>query len=148
MDPGLLDAVMGPIWAALGAIGHKALSDVEDTTADETVRLGQRLLARLLRRGRSQDPVRPALEAAAQEVAADPQQDDFRGALRGQVRKALAGADAVADLDLAADLEGILKAAGKMIIVAQGTNAVAMDNNQGNVSFGDHTTNTVNRYGP
>jgi hypothetical protein len=30
MDTDLLEAVMGPIWAALGAIGPKALSDAQD----------------------------------------------------------------------------------------------------------------------
>lgn len=38
MDAELLDAVMGAIWTALGAVGHKVLSDVEDQAADESVR--------------------------------------------------------------------------------------------------------------
>ena len=102
---------MAPIWAALGAVGHKALTDVEDEAADETVKLGRRLLARLLRRGGSKEPARPQLEAAAADVATAPRDEDFRVALRAQVRKALTGADGVDDPNLALDLKSLLAAA-------------------------------------
>src|ERR1700761_4775084 len=104
MDAGLLDAVMGPIWAALGAVGHRALSKAEDEAADETVALGRRLLSRLRHRGGSRDAVRGRLERAAADVAAAPGDEGLRSALRCQVKEALSGTDGFTDPSLAADL--------------------------------------------
>src|SRR4051812_44843964 len=112
---------MVPALAALGVIGHKVLTTVEDEAADEAVRLGHRLLTRL-RRGRD-GTERLQLEAAVTDVAAAPADEDFRGALRGQVKKALAGTDGAEDPDLAADLTGILAEAG-VTVTATGPGAV------------------------
>lgn len=146
MDAGLLDAVMASIWAALGAAGHKALSDVEDEAADETVRLGRRLLTRLLHRGGTQDSARPLLEAAAEDVATTPQDEDFRAALRAQVKKALTGADGADDSELASDLERLLRTAGTRVS-AHGAGAVVVGHNAGIISTGGHAKNTVQRGG-
>lgn len=147
MDAGLLEAVMGPIWAALGAIGHKALSEVEDEAADETVRVGRRLLGRLRRRGGSGDPARPQLEAAAADLASAPADEDFRSALRGQVKKALSGTDGLADETLATDLKQILQDAG-VRVSAEGAGSVAVGRNEGIISTGDKARNTINRARP
>jgi hypothetical protein len=146
MDAGLLEAVMGPIWAALGVVGHKALSKVEDQAADETVRLGRRLLDRLRHRGGSGDAARPQLEAAAADVAADPQDEDFRSALRGQVKKALSGTDGLKDEGLAADLKELLEAAG-VRVSAEGAGAVAVGHNEGIISTGSNAKNEIRRGG-
>lgn len=103
MDTELVDAVMVSVLAAVGAVGHKALTTVEAAAADAT---------------------------------ADPAEEDFRRALRGQVKKALAGADGVDDPELAADLTGILAAAG-VSVSAIGVGAVAVSRNEGIISTGD-----------
>jgi hypothetical protein len=146
MDASLLDAVMGPIWAALGAVGHKALSEAEDETASGIVGLGRRLLARLRRRGDSTDTARPQLEAAVADVTSDPDDQDFRAALRGQVKKALTGTDGVEDQSLVADLESFLEAAG-VRISAEGAGSVAVGHNEGIISTGHNARNTIRRGG-
>lgn len=146
MDAGLLDAVMASIWAALGAVGHKALTDAEDEAANESVKLGRRLLARLLRRGGSKDPARPQLEAAVGVAADNPQDEDFRLALRGQVKMALTGKDGVDDPMLAADLAHLLDAAG-IQVSAGDARSVAVGHNEGIISTGDHASNTIHRGG-
>lgn len=144
MDAGLLEAVMAPIWAALGAIGHKALADVEDEAADETVKLGRRLLVRLLHRSGSKDTARPQLEAAAEDMATMPEDEDFRLALRGQVRKAVSGVDGVDDRSLVADLEALLRAAG-VRVSAKGAGSVAAARNDGIISTGANARNEIRR---
>ncbi|MFD0635101.1 hypothetical protein ACFQ9X_29745 [Catenulispora yoronensis] len=49
MDSELLSSVMAQLTAALSAVGHKLLSTAGEKTADESVRLGRRLLDRLRR---------------------------------------------------------------------------------------------------
>jgi hypothetical protein len=145
MDAGLLDAVMGPIFAALGAVGHKALSEAEDQAADETVKLGRRLLDRLRRRG-VDEAARPQLEAAAAVAAEDPEDEDFRLALRGLVKMALTGKDGVQDPTLAADLTQLLEAGGVQV-GASGAGSVAVGHNEGIISTGDRARNTIRRGG-
>jgi hypothetical protein len=144
----LLDAVMGPIVAALRAVGRKALSDAEDQSASGLVAAGRKLLARLCHRGGSGSgqAARPQLEAASADVAADPQDADFRAALRGQVKKALAGTDGVDDPTLAADLARLLEAAG-IHVSAEGAGSVAVAENTGIISTGPDATNTIHRGG-
>lgn len=140
----LLDAVMGPIVAALRAVGRKALSDAEDQSASGLVGAGRKLLARLRRSDGSGQPARPQLEAAAADLAADPQDGDFRAALRGQVKKALAGTDGVDDPSLAEDLTRLLEATG-IHVSAQGAGSVAVAENKGIISTGENATNTIHR---
>jgi hypothetical protein len=149
MDASLLDAVMGPIWAALGAVGQKALSEAEDETASGIVGLGRRLLARLRRRGESTasaETARPQLESAAADVTSDPDDEDFRAALRGQVKKALTSADGVEDQSLVADLKALLESAG-VRISAEGAGSVAVGHNEGIISTGHNARNTIRRGG-
>jgi hypothetical protein len=146
MDASLLDAVMGPIWAALSAVGRKALSEAEDETATGLVGLGRRLLARLRRRGESAETARPQLEAAVADVTSDPDDQDFRAALRGQVKKALTGTDGVEDQSLIADLETLLESGG-VHISAEGAGSVAVGHNEGIISTGQNARSTIHRGG-
>jgi hypothetical protein len=131
VDVALVDAVMPPLLAAIGAVGRKVLTVAEDATADATVRLGQRLLARL--RG-------TRLDEAVTDVADRPGDDDFNHALRAQVKKALAeGGPLLAD-----DLRELLATAGVRVSAA-GAGSVAVQHNEGIVSTGDGAANTVNR---
>ncbi|WP_230393418.1 hypothetical protein [Plantactinospora alkalitolerans] len=141
----LLETIMPPILAAIGAYGRKVLTATEDGAANATVHLGQRLLHRL-RRGRA--VVEPAdadagsgagaaLDEAVVDVAEHAGDADFRGALRARVRKFLED-----DADLASDLAALLDAAG---VRASGAGAVAVQQNSGIISTGDGATNTINR---
>jgi hypothetical protein len=131
VDVALVDAVMPPLLAAIAAVGRKVLTAAEDTTADATVRLGQRLLARL--RG-------TRLDDAVKDIADRPGDQDFDHALRAQVRKALAEGGA----PLADDLRALLATAG-VRLSATGPGSVAVQHNEGIVSTGDGATNTVSR---
>jgi hypothetical protein len=144
MDAGLHEAVMGPIWAALGAVGHKGLSEVENEAADGTVRLGRDRLVRLRHCGEFRDAARPHSEAAAADFASEPEDEDIRSALRGQVNKALSGADGLRDPGLAADLKELLEAAG-LHVSAEGIGAVAVGHNEGIISTGSNTKNEIRR---
>lgn len=139
MGAGLFDAVMAPVLAAFGAVGNKVLTSVEDETANQTVRLGWQLLARL-RRSATDGAARPQLEAAAAAAAANPADRGFEGALRGQVKKALAGDDGVDDPDLAADLAGILAASGVTVAASDTRVAAAGGHDSTTSSAGDGST--------
>lgn len=117
--------------------------EAEDQAADETVQLGRRLLARLGRRG-SGEPARRQIEAAAAVSAADPEDQDFRSALRGQAKMALTGKDGVDDPALAEDLAQLLEAAG-VHVTATGAASVAVSHNEGIISTGDRASNTIHR---
>ena len=144
MDAGAIEAMTAPIWAALGAVGHKTLNRVEDGTADEAVKLGRRLLARLLSRGGAPGSARPQLAAAAANFAAAPENEDLHEALRVQLRLALTGADDVDDPSLVGDLRGLIQAAGTYVS-AVGVGAVSVGFNEGIVSTGEHAKNTIRR---
>jgi hypothetical protein len=132
IDPTLLAAVMKPVLAAIRAYRQAVLTRADDAAADSTIRLGQRLLARL-RRGNDNGQ----LDAAVLDVAEQPGDEDFQIALRGQVKKA-----AQADPELEADLRDLLKAAG-VHITATGDGAVAVQHNEGIISTGGNATNRI-----
>lgn len=101
------------IGAAVAAYGAGVLSRAEDEAAEATVRLGQRLLSRILHRAPEPGPV----EAAVGELAAAGDDADALAALRFQVRKVLAG-----DAGLVAELAGMLPSRAE----AAGDHAVAV----------------------
>ena len=133
MDPSVVDVVMTSIGAAAGAYGRAVLTDVDNMAADGTVRLGQRLLARLRRIKHSGAQI----ETAVRDVAEHPEDQDFQVALRAQIKKAVE-----ADPDLEADLVALLKAGG-VTISATGARAVAVQHNEGIVSTGDNAVNRI-----
>jgi hypothetical protein len=126
----LLGQIVPAVEAAVGAYGVGVLTRVEDQAADETVRLGQRLLARILRRDASAAPV----EAAVVDLAESGEDEDAQGALRLQIRKALRD-----DPQFAAELSAMLPE--RPAVWAGGKGSVAVGgNNQGNISTGDGAT--------
>ncbi|MEV0830166.1 hypothetical protein [Nonomuraea rubra] len=88
------------ITAAIGAYGTAILTKTQDLAAEESVNLGRQLLQRFLTREQG----RERIEAAVQDVAEAPEDEDHQAALRGQLKKALA-----ADPDLLKDIVELLK---------------------------------------
>jgi len=129
MDGSVVDAASAAISSAIGAYGHGVLSRAEDAAADETVRLGQRLLARL--RGAQKD--RDQIDQVVADVARRPGHDS-RAAVRALIIHAVE-----ADPSLAADLRAIVQDAGARII-ASGERSVAVQHNSGVISTGDGAT--------
>jgi hypothetical protein len=125
----LVGQVVPVIGAAVGAYGAGVLTRVEQGTADATVGLGQKVLARLLHHA-----ARPApLEQAVVDLAADVQDPDALAALRLQVRKILADSP-----ELVTRLAGMLPPAPQA--TASGAGSVAIGgNNTGSVTTGNHS---------
>lgn len=118
------------IGAAVVAYGAGVLTRVEDAAADETVRLGQRLLARLLGRAAH----RARIEQAVTDLAAALSDPDFQAALRTQVKVVLRE-----DEGLARELATLLP---PQPVAASGPGAVAIGrDNQGIVNTGDDAIN-------
>jgi hypothetical protein len=130
MDAPTMDALMAALLAAARKVGCKVLTRGEDAAADGLLGLGNRLLTRL----RKVEATRPALDQAVQDVAQNPDDEDFEAALRAQVKKALK-----ADLHLEADLGELLKAAGT-VVHAEGERSVAVQHNSGIIATGDDVT--------
>lgn len=121
------------VAAAVGAYGRAALAKAEDVAADGTVRLGQRLLAKLMSRKKS----RASIEVAVSDLADALDDPDFQAALRVQVKKALHE-----DLELATELMALLSQAVMPSVTATGDRAAAVGgDNRGIISSGDHAFN-------
>jgi hypothetical protein len=105
--------VVPAIGSAVAAYGAGVLTRAEDEAADATVRLGQRLLSRILHR--TPDPL--PVESAVGDLAAAPDDADALAALRLKVRNVLK-----ADAGLAAELAGLLPARAE----ASGDHAAAV----------------------
>ena len=104
MDIDALITQIGPLaTAAVAKWGESALTKASDTAATESVKLGQRLLARIFSRAKAKEPIKAAVTDLAETVD-DP---DFQAALRAQLKKILRD-----DAELAAELAEMLAAAG------------------------------------
>lgn len=112
----LVGQVVPAIGTAVAAYGAGVLTRAEDEAAGATVRLGQRLLARVLHR--ASDPA--SVRAAVTDLAAGPEDVDAQGALRLQIRKALVG-----DAELVTELASLLPARAEAS--GEHANAVAGD---------------------
>ncbi|SHN33330.1 hypothetical protein SAMN05216268_1392 [Streptomyces yunnanensis] len=130
----LLDQIMPAVEAAAGAYGVGVLTRAEDEAAGATVRLGQRLLARILQRGTDAASV----EATVTDLAGRGEDPDARAALRRQIERALRD-----DPRFAGELSAMLPERP----AAQGTGArsVSVTDNTGIISTGDGATNTLFR---
>lgn len=117
--------IVPAVEAAVGAYGAGVLRRAEDTAADGTVRLGQRALARVFRRGAA-----PGVERAVRDLAeAGPTDaDDAVASIRLELRKLLRR-----DPELEQDLAALLPATVRSVTIA--------GDNKGIVSTGDNTTN-------
>jgi hypothetical protein len=128
-----LDVVMSHIDIAAETYGQAVLTTAEDMAAVGTVRLAQRLLARL-RRSKSAGR---QIESAVGDLANHPGDDDFRAALRAQIRKAFE-----VDPELEIDLVTLLKAGG-VVFTASAPGAVTVESNHGIISTGDNAVNQI-----
>ncbi len=129
-----IDAVVGQVVPAIGAAvsayGLGVLTRAEDEAAGATVRLGQRLLARLLRRGAEPDPVR----AAVVDLTRDRLDADALAALRLQIRRVL-----TADPDLVQEVMALLPPVTARAVESRGV--VLGGENSGIISTGDGAMN-------
>lgn len=133
MDPGVMDVVVSHIDTAVETYGQAVLTTAEDMAAAGTVRLAQRLLARLRRSKITGQQV----DSAVGDLASHPGDDEFRAALRAQIRKAFE-----ADPELEIDLATMLKAAG-VTFTAKAPGAVAVKSNYGIISTGADAVNKI-----
>ncbi|MFE4519703.1 hypothetical protein ACFRMQ_36650 [Kitasatospora sp. NPDC056783] len=128
----LLGQVVPAVSAAVGAYGTGVLDRAEDEAADATIRLGQRLLNRILRRSPQHEPVVAAVTDLA-ESADDP---DTLVVLRRQLRRLLTN-----DTALARELAALLPT-----VDASGERSIAVGGaNSGIVSSGDDAVNIQRR---
>lgn len=96
--------------AALGAYGGTVLAKVRDELADATIGAGRRVLQRVF--GRRKDG--EALPAVLTEVIENPGDQDYLGALRLAIRKALES-----DPAMQAEVQEIISAASPVVTVTQ-----------------------------
>lgn len=127
----LVGEAASAIGAAVGAYGVGVLTKTEEQAAEGTVRLGQRLLALILRRSADPAPVQGAVTDLA-EATDDP---DALASLRLQIRKAL-----LADRRLAADLAALVPG-GSGPQATRARSVAIGGTNSGIVSTGDGATN-------
>lgn len=102
------------LTAAATAYGMKVLEDVRDDAAEETVKLGRRLLQRVFGRKKHDEP----LPASLLQVVSAPDDADALGALRLEIRQQLA-----AHADMLADVREILASgpgAGHSVTITSG----------------------------
>ncbi|MFE4016819.1 hypothetical protein ACFXPZ_05185 [Streptomyces sp. NPDC059101] len=127
----MLGQIVPAAGAAVAVYGAAVLQRVEDEAAGATVRLGQRLLARI--RGGAADPT--AIDGAVTDLAADPDDPDALAALRLQIRRALAADPALVD-----EIAALLPVSGPA--QSSGAGSVAVSGNvSGIVSTGDGAMN-------
>jgi hypothetical protein len=131
----VLGQVVPAISAAVGAYGVGVLTRAEDAAADGTVRLGQRLLGRVLRRGPAPE-VERAVRALAD--AAPDEAEDAQAGLRLVLRKLLKQ-----DPQLAGHLAGMLPQSAP---VALGEQSIAVGGNSSGInSTGNNAVNVQHR---
>jgi hypothetical protein len=107
----LVKDVTPSLIAALKSYRGAVLDKVNDDSADATVSLGRRLLQKIF--GHKKQGELPTVLA---EVIDDPDDEDYQGALRAAIRKALEN-----DAQLLAEVREIVKAAGTTVTVGPQT---------------------------
>ncbi|MFE3776405.1 hypothetical protein [Streptomyces sp. NPDC059122] len=133
----LLGQIMPAVEAAAGAYGVGVLTRAEDEAAGATVRLGQRLLARILHRGPDSAPVEATVTSLADAGADQDILDLRRAELRIALRDALRDSPSLAD-----ELSVLLPE--RPAVQASGERGVAVaGNNSGIISTGDGAHNTL-----
>ncbi|WP_327090737.1 hypothetical protein OIE66_08965 [Nonomuraea sp. NBC_01738] len=127
MDVEVITGQLMPyITAAAAGYGSAVLSKAEENAADATVGLGQRILRRIFGGAAGE-----ADTEAMDDLAAAPDDEDLRTALRVRVRKALLGQP-----ELAEEVAGMLGQAG-VTVTASGERSVAAQHISGVVITGD-----------
>ncbi|WP_116215744.1 hypothetical protein [Streptomyces olivoreticuli] len=127
----VMDQVGPYLTAALGAYGVGVLGRAEDAAVDATANIGRRVLHAVWRRRGAQE--RAALEAAVQDVAAEPGDEDAAAALRQQIKRALRE-----DAELLKELSALVPT-GPVTVTASGERSIAAQTITTAVS-GDHNT--------
>ncbi|MCX4973241.1 hypothetical protein [Streptomyces sp. NBC_00620] len=124
----------GPyLTTAVGAYGVAVLTRAEDAAVDATANLGRRMLQAVWRRRDAQG--RAELEAAVQDTADAPGDEDAAAALRQQIKRALRE-----DAELLAELARILPVGGETVnVTASGERSIAAKT-IGTAVTGDNTT--------
>ncbi|WP_406271117.1 hypothetical protein OHT93_20200 [Streptomyces sp. NBC_00191] len=111
-------AQAGPfLTAALGAYGAGVLTRTEDAAVEATANVGRRMLQAVWRR--RDEEGRAELEAAVQDAAEEPEDEDATAELRQQIKRALRE-----DEELLRELAGLLPA-GRVTVTASGERAIA-----------------------
>lgn len=129
MDGTVVEVVTAAIGSAVGAYGRDVLGQVEGAAAQETVQLGQRLLARLCAAHHHAGRFERAIEDVTQHLDAA-----AHAALRAVIIDA-----AAADAALARDLHHmVLEAGGRTTASAQ--RPLAVHHESGALSTGDTAT--------
>ncbi|MER6093423.1 hypothetical protein [Streptomyces bluensis] len=123
------------LTAALGAYGAGVLTRTENAAVDATANVGHRILQAVWRRRDEQG--RAGLEAAVQDAAEEPDDEDAAAALRQQVKRALRG-----DAELLRELTEMLPAAfsAGVTVTASGDRSIAAGGNIGFAVTGDRHT--------
>lgn len=136
---------LAPVLPHLIAGGTEAVKAVGKKVGEETFELGQKLWTKLRK------PVEENSRAlgAAEAVAENPENDDFRAGLRGQLAEILK-----ADPDLASELEKLLDSAGRgstYQAYLQGSGAIAQGRGvaagEGGIAVGGSVTGDISAGG-
>ncbi|MFC8408625.1 hypothetical protein ACFUG9_34430 [Streptomyces griseoincarnatus] len=124
----------GPyLTTAVSAYGVAVFTRAESAAVDATANLGRRLLQAVWHRRDEQG--RAELEAAVQDAAEAPEDEDAAAAVRQQIKRALRE-----DAELLAELARILPAAGETVnVTASGERSIAAKS-IGTAVTGDNTT--------
>jgi acyl-CoA reductase-like NAD-dependent aldehyde dehydrogenase len=124
----------GPyLTTAVSAYGVAVFTRAESAAVDATANLGRRLLQAVWHRRDEQG--RAELEAAVQDAAKAPEDEDAAAAVRQQIKRALRE-----DAELLAELARILPAAGETVnVTASGERSIAAKT-IGTAVTGDNTT--------
>lgn len=131
----LAGQMLPAISAAVGAYGVGVLTRAEDGAADATVRLGQRLLALLFRRGANRAVVEPAVS----QLVEKPEDSGVLAGLRYRIAALLAE-----DPALSGEVAALLRQQSGAS--ASGDRSVALEgDNHGIVSTGEDAKNIVLR---
>jgi hypothetical protein len=124
----------GPyLTTAVSAYGVAVFTRAESSAVDATANLGRRILQAVWRRRDEQGQAE--LEAAVQDAAEAPEDEDAAAALRQQIKRALRE-----DAELLAELARILPAPGETVnVTASGERSIAAKT-IGTAVTGDNTT--------
>ncbi|GAA0984571.1 hypothetical protein GCM10009551_033060 [Nocardiopsis tropica] len=134
MDPETLASQVFPyVKGAISAYGQAVLTQTEDAAASGTVRLGQRVLAAVLRRGRTA----PQVEDAVRGLAATPEDPGAAGELHGRIRQALQE-----DPGLTREVAAMMNIRVSSFTVTGHHNVSVGGDHQGPIHMGDNTSNT------
>nr|WP_260860197.1 hypothetical protein [Streptomyces cupreus] len=133
----MLDQIVLATEAATVAYGVSVLARTQNEAADATVRLGQRLLGRILNRDAGTAPESDPVRAAVVCLADAGEDQDLLALRRAELRIALRTA-LTETPGLAEDLSDLLPERPRSTVHASGERSVAVGgDNSGNISTGD-----------